>query len=226
MAAGEGRRLRPLTERWPKPTLPVDGRPVIATVLRELREAGCAQVTVVTGHLAERLEALVGEGSAFGLALRFARQPEPIGSADAVSRALAAGAAPPLLVATADTVFGAGDVARFAAAFTASGAPGAVAVRREPPPGRGHAAVDVADGRVTRIGGSRGRLAHASLWGLDTELLPYLDALEGPPYELVAAYQGAVDDGVRVSAFEIGRTRDLTDPLDLVKENFPYLQGV
>ncbi|MDX6542500.1 MAG: Nucleotidyl transferase, partial [Gaiellaceae bacterium] len=36
MAAGEGRRLRPLTERYAKPVLPIDGRPVIATLLHEL----------------------------------------------------------------------------------------------------------------------------------------------------------------------------------------------
>ena len=40
MAAGRGPALRPLTERWPKPVLPIDGRPVIATLLRELAAAG------------------------------------------------------------------------------------------------------------------------------------------------------------------------------------------
>jgi NDP-sugar pyrophosphorylase family protein len=105
MAAGEGLRLRPVTERWPKPILPIDGRPVVATVLRELRAAGCDRVTVVTGYLAEQVERLLGDGSGFGLELRYARQPRPDGSADAVSRGLAAGAEVPLLVATADTVF-------------------------------------------------------------------------------------------------------------------------
>ena len=79
MAAGKGRRLRPVTERWPKPILPVDGRPVVATVLRELRGAGCDRVTVVTGHLAQQVEALLGDGSAFGLELRYARQARPDG---------------------------------------------------------------------------------------------------------------------------------------------------
>ncbi|HEY8409422.1 MAG TPA: sugar phosphate nucleotidyltransferase, partial [Gaiellaceae bacterium] len=60
MAAGEGSRLRPLTEEWPKPILPIDGRAVIATLLRELEAAGVARVVVVTGHLAEQVEALVG----------------------------------------------------------------------------------------------------------------------------------------------------------------------
>ena len=40
MAAGEGRRLRPVTERWPKPILPIDGKPVVAMLLRELAAAG------------------------------------------------------------------------------------------------------------------------------------------------------------------------------------------
>ena len=53
MAAGEGSRMRPLTARWPKPVLPIDGRPVIATLLRDLAGTGIAEATVVTGHLAE-----------------------------------------------------------------------------------------------------------------------------------------------------------------------------
>jgi NDP-sugar pyrophosphorylase family protein len=57
MAAGEGTRLRPLTERWAKAVLPIDGRPVIATLLRELAAAGFKRVTVVTGHLGDQVEA-------------------------------------------------------------------------------------------------------------------------------------------------------------------------
>ena len=82
MAAGEGRRLRPLTERWPKPVLPIDGVPVIAALMREVAAAGLGPVTVVTGHLAEQVEELLGDGSAFGLELRFVRQPSPDGSAE------------------------------------------------------------------------------------------------------------------------------------------------
>src|SRR5205085_9277866 len=85
MAAGEGTRLRPITERYAKPVLPIDGRPVIVTLLHELRAAGIERVTVVTGHLAEQVEALLD-----GLGVRFVRQPEPLGSADAVRRGLGA----------------------------------------------------------------------------------------------------------------------------------------
>src|SRR3954466_14325995 len=83
MAAGEGRRLRPLTERYAKPVLPIDGRPVIVTLLHELRAAGINRGTVVSGPLAEQVESLC---EPFGV--RFVRQPEPLGSADATQRGL------------------------------------------------------------------------------------------------------------------------------------------
>jgi NDP-sugar pyrophosphorylase family protein len=225
MAAGEGRRLHPLTERWPKPLLPIDGRPVIATLLRELHAAGCLRVTVVTGHLAEQVEALVGDGSGFRLEVRYVRQPRADGSADAVGRALAAGAEPPLVVVGADTLFGSGDLGRFAG--VAAGADGAIAVRREPPPSLHRSAVRVLSGRVERVldQGPGNPLSGAPLWWLGPRLVPFLDGLDGPPYELAQAFQRAVDAGLWIAGVEIGKTRDLTHPVDLVQENFPYLSS-
>jgi CTP:molybdopterin cytidylyltransferase MocA len=122
LAAGEGRRLRPLTERWPKPILPIEGKPVIATLLRELEAAGIDAVTVVVGHLGDQVRQLLA-----GLDVRFAEQPGPLGSADAVRRAVAAGARAPFVVTVADTVFTPGDLRRFVEAWEASAAPGALA---------------------------------------------------------------------------------------------------
>jgi NDP-sugar pyrophosphorylase family protein len=224
MAAGEGIRLRPLTERWPKPVLPIDGRAVVATLLRELAAAGLTRVQVVTGHLAEQVETLLGDGTGFELELRYARQPRADGSADAVRRALAAGAEPPALVLAADTLFTKGDVARFAAA--AADADGALAVRRHPSPAPPHRArVGIVDGRVVRVVDSdpANPLASAPLWLLGPRLVPFLEDLPGPPYELAEAFQRGVDAGLTIAGIEIGKTRDLTYPVDLVKENFPYL---
>jgi CTP:molybdopterin cytidylyltransferase MocA len=226
MAAGEGSRLRPLTDRWPKPVLPIDGRPVLATLLRELAAAGCSRATVVTGHLAEQVEELAGDGSAFGLELRYARQPGVLGSADAVLRALAAGVEPPLAVTAADTLYTPGDVGRFLAAFAGSVASGALAVRREPPPEPPHrAAVRVVGGLVeTVLDADPGNpLGAAPLWVLGPRAIPLLDGLPGPPYELADAVQRAIAAGLPIAGIEIGKTRDLTYPVDLVQENFPYL---
>jgi NDP-sugar pyrophosphorylase family protein len=224
MAAGEGSRLRPLTERWPKPVLPIDGRPVIATVLRELAAAGCTHVFVVTGHLAEQVEELVGDGSGFGLEVTFVRQPSVLGSADTVRRALAAGARPPLLVTAADTRFRDGDVGRFAGAYGDAAA--AVAYRTDPPPDPPQRwAMRVVDGRVERLldDDPANPLSGAPLWVLGPELVPLLEGLGGPPYELAEALQRAIERDLHVAGVEIGPTRDLTHPEDLVKENFPYL---
>jgi len=225
MAAGEGRRLRPLTETWPKPLLPIDGRPVIATLLRELGSAELGPIAVVTGHLAEQLDELVGDGGGFGVEAHTVRQPRPDGSGDAVRVALEGGTTTPAIVVAADTVYRGGDVGGFVEAFAASGADGAVAVRRDPPPGPGREAVRIEDGRVTRIPDTElgGALASAALWGLGEAVAHELAGLPGPPYELAEAYQRAIDGGARVIAVEIGSTRDLTRPLDLIRENFPYL---
>jgi CTP:molybdopterin cytidylyltransferase MocA len=192
MAAGEGRRMRPLSERWPKPVLPIDGRPVIASLMRELAASGLTEVTVVTGHLAEQVEELLGDGSAFGVEVRYARQPSPDGSADAVRRAVEAGVRPPFLVSAADTLYTPGDVGRFAGAFIASGKPSALAYAPDGSP--------------------------APLWGLTGAVL--LDGLAGPPFELLEAVQRAGE----IARVDIGKTRAVTDPLDLARENFPYLR--
>jgi NDP-sugar pyrophosphorylase family protein len=198
--------------------LPIDGRPVIATLLRELVAAGVTSVTVVTGHLAEQVEGLLGDGAGLGLELAYVRQPSPDGSADVVRRALASGVQPPLLVVAADTVFAAGDLRRFAETFSTAGA--VAAVRDDAAPAR----LEVEGGRVTRIRGAVGSpLAAAPLWGLSAGVVPYLDDLDGPPFELAQAFQRAIDAGETIAAIEIGNIRDLTDPLDLVRENFPYL---
>jgi NDP-sugar pyrophosphorylase family protein len=218
--------MRPLTERWPKPLLPIEGRPVIATLLRELAAAGCSPAVVVTGHLAEQVEELAGDGSGFGLEVRYARQPGVLGSADTVVRALGVGAEPPLLVTAADTVYTAGDLGRFCAAFAASGAAGAMAVRRDPPPDPAHRTpVRIADGRVEAVidDDPANPLGSAPLWMLGPELVPLLEGLPGPPYELVDVFRRALESGRAIAGIEIGKTRDLTRPVDLVTENFPYL---
>ena len=225
MAAGEGRRMRPLTERWAKPVLPVDGRPVIGTLLRELAAAGIERAAVVTGHLAEQVEGLVGDGAAFGLAVLYVHQPEPLGSADAVLRALRAGAQLPFVVTAADTVFAAGDLARFLAEGAA--ADGAIAGRRQPPPSPPHRMpLRIVRGLVTRVldEDPENPIAGAPLWLLGPAVVHLCDPLPGkPPYELSAVFQLAIDSGAEIRGIEIGSTRDLTSPLDLVKENFPYL---
>jgi NDP-sugar pyrophosphorylase family protein len=221
MAAGEGTRLRPLTERWPKPVLPIDGRPVLGTLLRELAASGFVEATVVTGHLAEQVEALVGDGSGLGLRVTTVRQSEALGSADAVLRAVDAGFEAPLLVTAADTVFRRGDLARAVEAWTAGSAAGVLGVREG---GREEqTAVRVSGGAVVEIGGDERTHTAAPLWVLGEELVAALREVPGPPFEIARAVEGAIAGGKEIMALELGPTRDLTRPADVVRHNFPYL---
>jgi bifunctional UDP-N-acetylglucosamine pyrophosphorylase/glucosamine-1-phosphate N-acetyltransferase len=227
MAAGEGVRLRPLTERYAKPVLPIGGRPVIATLLRELRAAEVQRAWIVVHYRSEQIRRLLGDGSGFGVELQYAQQPDLDGSAGAVRAALAAGASPPFLIAGADTLFIPGDVSSFADAVESQGgAAGAIAVRRAPPPDPPHRwATRVENGRITRVldDDAANPLSGAPLWLLTAATAPYLEGLGGPPYELAELFQRAADDGLEIAGVEIGATRDLTYPLDLMQENFTYL---
>jgi bifunctional UDP-N-acetylglucosamine pyrophosphorylase/glucosamine-1-phosphate N-acetyltransferase len=218
MAAGEGTRLRPITERWPKPVLPIDGRPVVVTLIHELAAAGIERFAVVVGHLGDQVRALV---EPLPYEIRFAVQEPRLGSAHAVS---VAGPKAPFLAVAADTHFAEGDVARLVAA--ARGADGAVAIRSQP--GRpDHTQVLVHDGRLVRFKESTpdADWTAAPLLLLGPRVARYLDPLPGkPPHELTAVFQLAIDAGAAVCAIPIGRTRDITSPVDLVSENFPYLR--
>ena len=156
------------------------------------------------------------------------RQPGVLGSADTVRRSLAAGIEPPFLVVAADTLFTTGDVARFAREFEASGAAGAMGARRDPPAEPPHrAALKIVDGLVvTPVDRDPANpVSSAPLWAFGPELLPFLDDLSGPPYELADTFAHAIAAGLGIAGIEIGKTRDLTYPVDLVRENFSYLES-
>lgn len=221
LAAGLGTRLLPITARWAKPVLPIDGEPVLGHLLRELHAAGCPEAIVVVGHLEQQVRDLCGDGG--GLALRYRRQVEP-GSAGAVA---AAGAEPPYLVVAADTVFSSGDLAAFAQRFAAGGAAGAVALRPRnagDPPRNG---IRARGGLVERLLAGDGTHRGAPLWAAGAAVAARIAALPGaPPYELATAFRAAIDAGEPIAGIEIGPTRELTTPIDLLLENFPYLGGL
>lgn len=84
LAAGRGTRLRPLTDRIPKPLVDVAGRPLIERVLSGLAQAGVRQALVVVGYRGEQIIQDLGDGRRLGLSLEYARQDPPRGTGHAV----------------------------------------------------------------------------------------------------------------------------------------------
>jgi MurNAc alpha-1-phosphate uridylyltransferase len=81
LAAGRGERMRPLTDHCPKPLLPVQGKPLIAWHLENLARAGVRDVVINTAWLEAQFPALLGDGSAFGVRIRYSHEGARFGAA-------------------------------------------------------------------------------------------------------------------------------------------------
>jgi len=90
LAAGLGERLRPLTERVPKPLVPVGGRPMVHYMLDLLAAAGIREVHVNTHHLGERVADALGDGAAWGLSLCYHPEEKILGTGGALKAAATA----------------------------------------------------------------------------------------------------------------------------------------
>jgi mannose-1-phosphate guanylyltransferase len=84
LAGGEGTRLRPLTSTVPKPVVPLVDRPFIAFMLDWLRGHGVDDVVMSCGFLASGVRNVLGDGSAYGLRLRYVEEPQPLGTGGAL----------------------------------------------------------------------------------------------------------------------------------------------
>lgn len=76
LAAGRGRRMRPLTDRVPKPLLPVAGQPLIVWHLRRLAGAGLRDVVINHAWLGAQIPAALGDGGRWGLHIRYSDEGE------------------------------------------------------------------------------------------------------------------------------------------------------
>jgi len=84
LAGGRGARLGRITEKVPKPMLPVGGRPFLDYQLWFLRNSGVSEVLLCVGYLSELLEARYGVAPPFGLRVAFSHEPAPAGTGGAL----------------------------------------------------------------------------------------------------------------------------------------------
>ncbi len=78
LAAGRGERMRPLTDRVPKPLLELAGKPLIQYHIEALREAGFRELVINHAHLGQQLVERLGDGGQFGVRIHYS--PEPPGA--------------------------------------------------------------------------------------------------------------------------------------------------
>jgi len=89
LAGGEGTRLRPLTSNQPKPMMPLVNRPMMEHIVRLLAKHGFDDIVVTVAFLANQIRNHFGDGSDFGVTIRYATDETPLGTAGSVRNASA-----------------------------------------------------------------------------------------------------------------------------------------
>ena len=88
LAAGRGTRLAPLTEKLPKPMIPISSEPLIVHQLRWLRRAGIVDVVVNLHHLGEQIRSHLGTGRQFGVNITYSDEEELLETGGGIVKAL------------------------------------------------------------------------------------------------------------------------------------------
>lgn len=83
LAGGKGTRLRPLTVYTPKPIVPVLNKPFLLYQIEILRRAGIEDITLSLSYQPDKIELILGDGSDYGVNLRFITEPHPMGTGGA-----------------------------------------------------------------------------------------------------------------------------------------------
>lgn len=85
LAGGEGRRLLPYTASLPKPMMPIQNRPILEVIVRQLQTMGIEEILLATGYLEELIRAYFQDGGRFGIPISYSREDEPLGTAGPLS---------------------------------------------------------------------------------------------------------------------------------------------
>lgn len=102
LAAGRGERMRPLTDHTPKPLLAVGGKPLIVWHIERLAAAGFCDIVINHAHLGHLIEAALGDGTRFGVSIRYSPEREALETAGGIAQALPLLGAAPFLVVNGD----------------------------------------------------------------------------------------------------------------------------
>lgn len=89
LVGGRGTRLSPITDEIPKPMLPIAGLPVTEHQILAAKKAGVKTLVLATSYLAEVFTPYFGDGSNWGIDLRYAIEKEPLGTGGAIAHAAA-----------------------------------------------------------------------------------------------------------------------------------------
>jgi dTDP-glucose pyrophosphorylase len=234
LAAGKGTRLQPFSERYPKPILPILGKPLLQYQVECLRELGVRRIIMVIGHLGFEIVRALGDGRQLGVHIQYVDQGRTLGIAHAVST-LEPLVDRPFMLFLGDIFFVHDDLEAMVAMLGQDDVRGVLAVKEEPSieaVRRNYVVREDGDGFVRRViekpQHPPSRLKGCGLYLFDPV---FFDAVRRTPrtamrdeYELTDAIQIFVDDGYRVRAARVIQDDlNLSYPADLLDINLKLL---
>jgi dTDP-glucose pyrophosphorylase len=234
LAAGKGTRLAPFSARFPKPILPILGKPLLQYQIECMRDIGIRRVIVVIGHLGFEIVQALGDGSKLGVSIEYVEQEHTLGIAHAVSR-LEDRIDSPFLLFLGDIFFVHKNLKTMVDLLGADDVHGVLAVKEEPSSEaikRNFAILENDAGFVTRVI-EKPHHPPTRLKGCGLYLFSpmFFDAIRRTPrtamrdeYEITDAIQIFLDDGHRVRAARvIEDDLNLSYPADLLEINLRVL---
>lgn len=149
LAGGEGTRLRPLTSNQPKPMMPLVNRPMLEHIVALLAKHGFDDIVVTVAYLANQIRDYFGDGSDFGVRMRYATEEQPLGTAGSVRNA-SEELDETFLVISGDVLTDI-DLSAFVAAHRASQAVASIALKRVENPLEFGIVITRPDGTIERF---------------------------------------------------------------------------
>lgn len=80
LAGGKGTRLKPYTTVFPKPLMPINDKPILEIVVKQLKLCGCEEIIMAVGHLSELIMAFFGNGDKFDVKIKYSKEDMPLGT--------------------------------------------------------------------------------------------------------------------------------------------------
>lgn len=234
LAAGRGTRMKPFSERYPKPLLPILNKPLIHHQIEYLRNMGVRRIFVVIGHLGHEIALNLGRGEALGVEIEYVEQRDSLGIAHAMMQ-LESRIHRSFVLLLGDIYFEVDNNINPIKLMKEQQASGFLAVMEEQDPAeiRRNFSVHLNDEGLVRRVIEKPRFPRSTLKGCGLCIFntAFFDAVRRTPrsagrneYELTDAIQIFIDDGARVIANPMmSRDINLTFPYDLLVANLSAL---
>ena len=228
LAAGEGRRLEPLTNRRPKPMLPVGNRPLLEYVVKAVAATEIDRVVIVVGYRAERIRTHFGDGDDWGVAIEYVEQTNQLGTGHAILQAEAA-ISDPFVVLNGDRIVEPELIDRVRQRVHDGETPAIAVTAVENP--RKYGVVSLAGNRVTAIDEKpehpvETAVINAGVYGFSTDIFAAIRRTEPVGELAITATLNECAADERITAIRYSGTwLDVSQLWDLLTVNAAVLNG-